>query len=76
MTSDERKRELEKICFMLGDSIRAEMNDASSGPPIGFCLLLFDSGPDGFLAYTSNANREDMIKLLREHLAHLEGRTN
>lgn len=71
-----RKELLEKICFALGDEIRKEMNDASSGPPIGFCLLLFDSGPDGFLAYTSNANREDTIRLLREHIAHLEGRTN
>lgn len=71
-----RKELLEKICFAIGDEIRAEINDKSSGPPFGFCLLLFDSGPDGFLAYTSNCNREDTIKLLREHIRHLEGRTN
>lgn len=71
-----RKEELEKICRMLGDEINEEMNDASTGPPIGFCLLLFDSGPNAFLAYTSNTGNEDMLKILRQHVAHLEGRTN
>ena len=39
----------------------------------GFLLLIFDfSETGGDCAHISNARREDMIRLLREHLAHLE----
>jgi hypothetical protein len=45
---------------------------------MGFILLVFDFGDhsDKFTAYMSNAQREGQIKILREHLAKLEGRTN
>ncbi len=70
-----RREELEAICNMLGRSLREEMDDATTGPPIGFALLLYNFGPNGFCAYTGNGNREDTIKLLREHLRMLETRT-
>lgn len=73
---NKRQLELEAICFEIGRQIREEMNDKSSGPPIGFALLMYDFGPGGFLTYTGNGNREDTIKLLREHLRMLEGQTN
>lgn len=76
LSPDARRAELETICFAMGDSIRDEMNDKRSGPPIGFVLMLADFGQDGFMAYTGNVSRESSIKLIREHLAHLEGRTN
>lgn len=68
------QRELEKICRQMGMAIAEEMNDASSGPPLGFMLMVFDFGPGGekFNAYFSNAQREDMIKVLREQADHLE----
>lgn len=70
------REELELICKMMGDAITTEMNDRSSGRPMGFCLWMFDFGAEGHLAYISNARREDVIKLLREHLAKLERETN
>lgn len=76
LSPDARRAELETICFTMGDAIRGEMNDKRSGPPIGFVLLLADFGPDGFMAYTGNVPRPETIKLLREHLTMLEGRTN
>lgn len=72
---NQRQRELEAICFALGDTLRREMDDRRSGPRIGFALLLYDFGPNGFCAYTGNGNREDTIKLLREHLRMLETKT-
>lgn len=39
---------------------------------IGFALLLFDFGEGGNLAWISNANREDMVRALREQLARFE----
>jgi hypothetical protein len=71
-----RREELEAICFAIGGEIKKEMDDKNSGPPIGFALLMYDFGPGGFLAYCGNGDREGTIRLLREHLKHLEGRTN
>ena len=40
---------------------------------MGFMLLVFPfGGPDGVAHYVSNANREDMIKVLREKADVLE----
>lgn len=39
---------------------------------IGFALLLFHFGEGGNLAWISNAQREDMIRALREQLARFE----
>jgi len=41
-------------------------------PDVGFVLLLFDFGEDGNLTYLSNAQREDMVKTLKELVAKLE----
>lgn len=45
----------------IGDSITARL-------PAGWAhtLLLYNFGPKGNLFYTSNGNREDMIKMLEE----------
>lgn len=42
----------------------------------GFTLLLYDFGAEGNLAYVINARRDDMLKMLREHIQRLETRTN
>lgn len=39
---------------------------------LGFAFLIYDFGADGHLAYTSNGNREDMKKMLRECLEAFE----
>lgn len=58
-----RRAQLEAIMRMLAKEIEAEMSDASSGPPVGFALLVFDFGPGGFCAHASNARRADLVKL-------------
>lgn len=59
--------QLEATCRRIGKRI-------GEGVPagVGFVLLLFDFGDDGFFTYLSNAEREGMIKGLRELLAKLE----
>lgn len=37
-------------------------------PGVGFALILFTFGGDGWLTYLSNGQREDMIKCLEETL--------
>ena len=36
----------------------------------GFIVLAFDFGPNGRLEYVSNAQREDVVKAMREFIAH------
>lgn len=73
---DRRQEEGEAIARELGRQLKAELEDTTTGPPMGFALWIFDFGDKGFLSYISNARREDMIKLLREHLKRLEETTN
>lgn len=39
---------------------------------VGFTFLLFDFGPGGHLAYMSNADRDDMIRAMKELIAKFE----
>lgn len=71
-----RRRELESIVRLIADEMVAEMNNANTGPPIGFMLMLFDFGPGGFSAYVSNAARADMVRLLREQADRMEAGTD
>lgn len=73
---DPRQEEGEAIARELGRQLKAELEDTTTGPPMGFALWIFDFGDGGFLSYVSNARREDMIKMLREHLKRLEENTN
>jgi hypothetical protein len=50
-----------EIGGIIGDAVRQ-----TAGPGVGFCLMLFDFGPRGALSYLSNAERDDMIKVLDE----------
>lgn len=39
----------------------------------GFCLLVFEMNTDqGTMSYISNANREDMVKALKEFISKAE----
>ena len=63
MTDDERQRiNLEKLTADVGQMLGNVMKDAAPG--LGFCLIMFDFGEEGNLAYCSNSRREDMIKVL------------
>ena len=39
----------------------------------GFCLMLFDFGAAGNMAYTSNAERSCMLEAMKEFIAKAEG---
>lgn len=41
-------------------------------PGMGWCVFTFNFGPGGMGNYLANANREDMVKALRELADHLE----
>jgi len=41
-------------------------------PGVGWCVFTFSFGPGGIGNYISNANREDMVKALREMADNLE----
>ena len=67
----EERKNLEKACSEMADVIRATLPEG-----VAFSLILADFGEQGNLAYCSNANREDMIKLLRETANKIEGTGN
>ena len=64
-----RRRQLEK----LADRGAKLMGQMLTGTDALFAVLMFSPGEGGFAAYTSNANRDDMIRALREQATHLEG---
>lgn len=41
---------------------------------LGFALFLFDFGPNGRIAYASSAERADMVRTVKEWIAHEERR--
>jgi hypothetical protein len=61
---------IERLCSDLGQ----ELGNACP-PGQGFLLLLFDfgTGLDESMAYVSNAQRQDIVKMLRELARKLEG---
>lgn len=68
--ADARRKKLEddvsRIGRRIGDSL---------APGIGFTLLFFEFGEQGELAYISNAQRDDMVKVLRQMADRLEAGT-
>lgn len=60
-------KELEKLCQEIGKVIGFHIDKAFGKGRAGFCLLLFDFGePPGNTTYICNANREDMLKILKQ----------
>lgn len=65
--SDKRLEELEEGARHLGETI------AEACPPdTGFCLLLFDYVPGGWMTFISNADRQDMVQALKKLITKLE----
>ena len=68
--------ELEGMCTAIGDRIGVAIEGfpgLAGGDGIGFALLLFEFGDAGtWSTYISNAQRDDMIKALRECANNLE----
>lgn len=66
-----QQREIEKACSKMGKVIGSCMPDG-----LGFALIFTDFGESGGMAYVSNAEREGMIKVLREAANKIEGTGN
>lgn len=69
--------ELEALIADVGRRIAVSIKEAGEGRgrKLGFALLVFDFGAGGFLTWMSNANREDMIRVLREFTEKLQSHT-
>lgn len=48
------------------------INDRLKPLGLGFTLIIFTYGKDGFSSYLSSANRKDMIELMKETIMKLE----
>lgn len=60
----ELEKDLEYLARRVGRKLDKVIKETS--PNIGFILMMFEFGEDGFLTYISNANREDMTEVLKE----------
>jgi hypothetical protein len=60
----------------LAQAISEILNEDPSHPKVGFCLMMFNIGDTGRCNYISNVNRQDVVCLLKEQLAHFEGQPN
>lgn len=61
MTRQELEENVGRIARILQDALRQ-----GNGERVGFCLLFFDFGDKGNFAYAANANRADVVRLLKE----------
>lgn len=66
-----RADELEHSARYLARKIKALLPGGA-----GFALLIFDLGGPGNIAYCSSAQRQDMVKALKELVENLEAETN
>lgn len=62
-----REAELNAINRALALAIREELPNG-----VGFALFVFDLGEGGFMTWNSNANRQDMVRALRELIQRLD----
>ena len=60
---EEAERQMQSIARVVGNMVPQGW---------GFTVLCFSFGENGFMNYVSNANRQDMIKSLREMVEKLE----
>jgi hypothetical protein len=64
-----RNPELETLLGEIGAILKMACEEHSSpGRRYGFALMIFDFGKGGDLFYTSNAQREDMVRLMQEFI--------
>ena len=74
--TDEIQSEARQAMRELAEFIDRAMNGDERPRKFGFILLIAEFGKinDGRVNYISNGNRAEMITMLREYLARVEGR--
>lgn len=65
-------KQVEETCRQMGRVIGKAIDAEYGRHQVGFCLLLFDFGEHGHLTYLSNAERETMVRALREFITMLQ----
>ena len=65
------RQQMNAIAHVLDDTFNGDAKGEDR--KIGFCLLVFNFGDEGRCNYISNADRIDMITLLKEQLKRFEG---
>lgn len=63
MKFEVRNEAVEKMLKAMGDDLRA-----ACPPGVGFALLVFSFGEGGSMFYTSNAERESIIRAMQEFI--------
>jgi hypothetical protein len=63
-----RNEEIEQQLKAVGRAVKDNMPDGW-----GFTLFMFSYGADGSMFYLSSANREDMVKAMKEFIERQEG---
>jgi hypothetical protein len=61
-----RDEQIEARLKDIGNRLRGAVSEV---PGYGFALLIFNFGEGGNMFYTSNANREDIIRAMEEFIA-------
>lgn len=61
---------LQTVCAGVMDELVKAINEEGL-TGVGFMVTLFDFGDGGSFAYASNANRQDMIRMLKEAIGKL-----
>jgi hypothetical protein len=59
------REQMERSAAEIAEIVKTKLELDFSGK-VGFCLLLFDFGEHGNLAYMANARRSDVLNLLAE----------
>lgn len=67
---------VKRVGEALAEAFKLGAETADGGPPLGFCLWIFDFYEEPFCAFVSNeitnARRPELIRIMRAHLKKLE----
>ena len=70
MSVEERRRGLEVANREMAEKIKRALPEG-----VGFVLLLFEFGPDGWLSYSADGEREDVFTTLLEWMLKMDEAT-
>jgi hypothetical protein len=66
-----RAADLSRFARIVAEQSVGAANDLGLGA-VGVCVLVFDFSPGDSVGWATNARREDMARLLREHADRVE----
>ena len=67
------RAQMAELANFLDEYLNGPKSLRKGEPKNGFCLMMFQFGDGGRANYISNADRRDIITLLKEQLARFEG---